>query len=147
MESENSECLLPESAPARQSSVTLSHQESEEEMDEDDDEEMDEDDDEENNGEDESLTEDAIDGASFSIDRQRTGGSCSSSSRGSFEEMRSSSSNESLEQTSTVSEDIEELESSLDSSLGSSCKPRSLDVHKPRMHYDEGFSITNLEKY
>lgn len=116
-------------------------------MDEDDDEEMDEDDDEENNGEDESLTEDAIDGASFSIDRQRTGGSCSSSSRGSFEEMRSSSSNESLEQTSTVSEDIEELESSLDSSLGSSCKPRSLDVHKPRMHYDEGFSITNLEKY
>lgn len=106
-------------------------------MDEDNDEEMDEDDDEENNREDELLTEDAPDGASFSIDRQQTGGSHSSSSRGSMEEMRSSSSNESLEQTSFVSEDNEELESSLDSSMGSPCKLRSLDVHKPRMHSDE----------
>lgn len=118
---------MPESAPVRQSSITLSHPESEEEMEEDEMEDgMDEDSNGEDNGEDESLTDDAPDGASFSVDRQRTGGSSSSSSssRGSFEEMRSPSPDESLEQMSTVSEDVEELEGSLDGSQGSSLKQR-----------------------
>uniref|UniRef100_A0A3Q3EP59 Supervillin d n=1 Tax=Labrus bergylta TaxID=56723 RepID=A0A3Q3EP59_9LABR len=53
-----------------------------------------------------------------------------SSSGGSFEEMRSPSPDESLEQRSSVSEDVEELESSLDGSTGSSIKQRSLNVHK-----------------
>uniref|UniRef100_A0A8C3A197 Supervillin d n=1 Tax=Cyclopterus lumpus TaxID=8103 RepID=A0A8C3A197_CYCLU len=57
------------------------------------------------------------------IDRQQREGS-SGSSGGSFEEMRSPSPGESLEKTSTVSEDVEELESSLDGSQGSSLKQR-----------------------
>ncbi len=130
MESDHSESSAAECTPARQSSVTLSHAESEEDMEED---EMDEEIKEEANGEsdreEESFTEDFTDGGSFSIDRQRTEGS-SSSSRGSFEEMRSPSPDDSLEQTSTVSEDVEDLESSLDGSQGSSLKQRSLDVHK-----------------
>lgn len=126
---------MPDSAPARHSSITLSHPDSEDEMEED---EMEEELDEAANGEnreDESLTDDT-DGASFSNDRRRTGGS-SSSSGGSFEEMRSPSPDESLEQTSTVSEDVEELESSLDGSQSSSLKQRSLNVHKHSMHYGE----------
>ncbi|GLD62946.1 supervillin-like protein [Lates japonicus] len=81
---------------------------------------------EENDREDESLTDDITDGGSFSIDRQqREGGSSSDgSSRMSFEEMRSPSPDESLDKTSSVSEDVEELESSLDGSVGSSIKQR-----------------------
>uniref|UniRef100_A0A3Q3MLD2 Supervillin d n=1 Tax=Mastacembelus armatus TaxID=205130 RepID=A0A3Q3MLD2_9TELE len=51
----------------------------------------------------------------------------STSSRGSYEEMRSPSPDESLEKTSTVSEDVEELESSLDGSLSSSFKQRDVE--------------------
>lgn len=126
VESDHSEGSMPESAPVRQSSITLSHPESEEEMEE---YEMEDGMDEGSNGrdnrEDESLTDDAPDGACFSVDRQRTGeSSSSSSSRGSFEEMRSPSPDESLEQMSSVSEDVEELEGSLDGSQGSSLKQR-----------------------
>lgn len=132
------ECSL-----ARESSVTLSHPESEEEMEEQGEEEQgeeeqgeeeqgEEEEEEingENDGEDQSLTEDVLDGESFNIDRQQRESSSSSSSRGSFEEMRSLSHDESLEKTSTISEDVEELESSLDGSLSSSFKQRSLDVY------------------
>ncbi|XP_042363517.1 supervillin [Plectropomus leopardus] len=120
VESDHSEGSTPDCAPVRQSSVTLSHPESEEEM-----EEIEEEVNGENDREDESLTDDITDGGSFSIDRhQREGGSSSSSSRGSFEEMRSPSPDESLEKTSSVSEDVEELESSLDGSQGSTIKQR-----------------------
>uniref|UniRef100_A0A8D0CW01 Supervillin d n=1 Tax=Sander lucioperca TaxID=283035 RepID=A0A8D0CW01_SANLU len=64
------------------------------------------------------------DGGSFSMDGQQRRGSSSSSSRTSFEERRSPSPDESLEKTSTVSEDVEELDSSLDGSQGSSLKQR-----------------------
>uniref|UniRef100_A0AAQ4NZ40 Supervillin d n=1 Tax=Gasterosteus aculeatus aculeatus TaxID=481459 RepID=A0AAQ4NZ40_GASAC len=77
----------------------------------------------ENDGEDESLT----DGGCFSIGRRQeeeSGGGGSSSSSGSFEAMRSPSPDESLGKTSSVSEDVEELESSLDGSQGSSLKQR-----------------------
>uniref|UniRef100_A0A8C2ZYK6 Supervillin d n=1 Tax=Cyclopterus lumpus TaxID=8103 RepID=A0A8C2ZYK6_CYCLU len=132
MESDHSEGSAPDCAPARPTGVTLSHPESEEEeMEEEDmeeeeiEEEEEEEEDEEGeieedvNGEhyreDESLTDDIADGGCFSIDRQQREGS-SGSSGGSFEEMRSPSPGESLEKTSTVSEDVEELESSLDGS-------------------------------
>uniref|UniRef100_A0A3Q1GUA3 Supervillin d n=1 Tax=Acanthochromis polyacanthus TaxID=80966 RepID=A0A3Q1GUA3_9TELE len=80
---------------------------------------------EEVNGEneDESFADDITDGQCLSIDRQQSQGS-NGSSRGSFEEMRSPSPDESLEKTSTVSEDVEELESSLEGSVGSSLKQR-----------------------
>ncbi|XP_034414177.1 supervillin [Cyclopterus lumpus] len=140
MESDHSEGSAPDCAPARPTGVTLSHPESEEEeMEEEDmeeeeiEEEEEEEEDEEGeieedvNGEhyreDESLTDDIADGGCFSIDRQQREGS-SGSSGGSFEEMRSPSPGESLEKTSTVSEDVEELESSLDGSQGSSLKQR-----------------------
>lgn len=159
VESDHSEGSTPECAPARQSNVTLSHPESEDEeegeeemeeeegeMDEDEEEEEEE---EEANGQnargDESLTDDITDGGSFSIDRQQTEGS-SSSSRESFEEMRSPSPDESLEQTSTVSEDVEELESSLDGSQSSLLKQRSLDVHKHSMHYDDVYSFLSVQR-
>lgn len=119
VESDHSEGSTPESAPARQSSVTLSHAESEEEMGEEEQEEFGEEFSGENDREDESLTDDITDGGSFIIDRQQREGS---SSGGSFEEMRSPSPDESLEKTSTVSEDVEELESSLNGSLSSSLK-------------------------
>uniref|UniRef100_A0A665WHI1 Supervillin-like n=1 Tax=Echeneis naucrates TaxID=173247 RepID=A0A665WHI1_ECHNA len=96
VESDHSEGSTPECLPARQSSVTLSHPESEEETEEADKEDT---------------------------NRRHRGGS-SSSSRGSFEEMQSPSTDESLEKTSTVSEDVEELESCLEGSLGSSLKQR-----------------------
>lgn len=130
MESDHSEASTPESAPARQSSVTLSHAESEEEMDEEEQEEQEELEEEfsgENDKEDESFTDDITDGGNFSMDRQQREGS---SSGGSFEEMRSFSPDESLEKTSIVSEDVEDLDSSLDGGQGSSLKQRSLDVHK-----------------
>uniref|UniRef100_A0A3B4XDT4 Supervillin d n=1 Tax=Seriola lalandi dorsalis TaxID=1841481 RepID=A0A3B4XDT4_SERLL len=101
VESDHSEGSTPECPPARQSSVTLSHPESEEETEEAYEEEQ------EQEEEEEEIEEEV-----------RSSGS----SRGSFEEMRSSSPDESLEKTSTVSEDVEELESSLDGSLGSSRK-------------------------
>ncbi|XP_040922831.1 supervillin [Toxotes jaculatrix] len=133
VESDHSEGSTTDCTPARQSSVTLSHPESEEETEETDEEEQQQQEEEEeeineevseeNDREDESLTEDITDGGSFSIDRQQREGS-SSSSRGSFEEMQSPSPDESLERTSTVSEDVEELEGSLDGSLGSSLKQR-----------------------
>lgn len=151
VESDHSEGSTPDCAPARQSSVTLSHPESEEEMeemeemeeeeieeDEVEEEEVEEEEVEEeeveeeevaeeeevngeNDREDESFTDDIADGGSFSTDGQQREGS---SSGGSFEEMRSPSPGESLEKTSTVSEDVEELESSLDGSQGSLLKQR-----------------------
>ncbi|XP_035525445.1 supervillin [Morone saxatilis] len=132
VESDHSEGSTQDCAPARQSSVTLSHPESEEEMEEmeeDEEKEAEEMEDEangENEREDESLTDDITDGGSFSISRQQTGGS-SSSSRGSYEEMRSPSPDESLEQRSTVSEDVEDLDSSLNGSQGSLLKQRLAD--------------------
>ncbi|CAK6971028.1 supervillin [Scomber scombrus] len=117
VESDHSEASTPESAPARQSSVTLSHAESEEEMDGEEQEELEEEFSGENDKEDESFTDDITDGGNFSMDRQQREGS---SSGGSFEEMRSLSPDESLEKTSTVSEDVEDLDSSLDGSQGSS---------------------------
>ncbi|XP_041671326.1 supervillin isoform X2 [Cheilinus undulatus] len=128
LESDHSEGSSPETMlPARQSSITLSHQESEEEEEM---EEMEEELEEEVNGEsdreDESFMEDLTDGGSFSIDARHREGS---SSGGSFEEMRSPSPDESLEQTSSVSEDVEELESSLDGSLGSSIKQRLSELN------------------
>uniref|UniRef100_A0A8C4NME4 Supervillin d n=1 Tax=Dicentrarchus labrax TaxID=13489 RepID=A0A8C4NME4_DICLA len=122
VESDHSEGSTQDCAPARQSSVTLSHPESEEEMEdeeeeeekeaeemEDEEEEMEDEANGENEREDGSLTDDIADGGSFSISRQQTGGS-SISSRGSYEEMRSPSPDESLEQRSTVSEDVEDLD-------------------------------------
>nr|XP_029134943.1 LOW QUALITY PROTEIN: supervillin-like [Labrus bergylta] len=128
LESDHSEGSTPEcTLPARQSSVTLSHPESEEEeeeeAEEEEEEEIEEEVDGESDREDESLTEDMTDGGSFSIDTQQREES-GSSSGGSFEEMRSPSPDESLEQRSSVSEDVEELESSLDGSTGSSIKQR-----------------------
>ncbi|XP_032358291.1 supervillin isoform X2 [Etheostoma spectabile] len=124
VESDHSEGSTPDCAPARQSSVTLSHPESEEEMEEEMEEEIEEEVNGENDREDESLTDDLTDGGSFSMDGQQREGSSSSSSRTSFEERRSPSPDESLEKTSTVSEDVEELDSSLDGSQGSSLKQR-----------------------
>nr|QNQ79867.1 supervillin [Siniperca chuatsi] len=123
VESDHSEGSTPDCEPARQSSITLSHPESEEEMEEMQEEEIEEEVNGENDQEDESLTDDITDGGSFSIDKQQREGS-NSSSRGSFEEMQSPSPDESLEQTSTVLEDVEELESSLDGSIGSALKQR-----------------------
>ncbi|XP_034564247.1 LOW QUALITY PROTEIN: supervillin [Notolabrus celidotus] len=148
LESDQSEGSTTERVPpARQSSITLSHHESEEEEEEEEMDEMDEEEEieeeeeeveeeveeeEEVNGdsdrEDESFTEEITDGGSFSIDTQQRGGSCSSSG-GSFEEMRSPSPVESLERTSSVSEDVDELESSLDGSLGSGVKQRLMDIN------------------
>lgn len=102
----------------------------EEEIEEEEEEEIEEEVSGENDREDEPLTDDITDGGSFSMDGQQRRGSSSSSSRTSFEERRSPSPDESLEKTSTVSEDVEELDSSLDGSQGSSLKQRSLDVHK-----------------
>lgn len=134
VESDHSEGSTPDCAPARQSNVTLSHPESEEEVEEmeeeENEEEIEEEEEEEVNGEndreDESLSDDITDRASFSMERQQREGSSSSSSNSgaSFEEMRSPSPDESLEKTSSVSEDVEELESSLDGSQGSSLKQR-----------------------
>uniref|UniRef100_A0A673BSP9 Supervillin-like n=1 Tax=Sphaeramia orbicularis TaxID=375764 RepID=A0A673BSP9_9TELE len=90
VESDHSESSTSECVPARQSSVTLSHSVSEEEMDEE-----------------EELGEEV---------------------NGSFEEMRSPSPDESLEKTSTISEDVEELESSLEGSFTSSLKQRLADL-------------------
>uniref|UniRef100_A0A668ADF5 Supervillin d n=1 Tax=Myripristis murdjan TaxID=586833 RepID=A0A668ADF5_9TELE len=76
---------------------------------------------------------DSPDGVCFSSPRQQREGS-SSSSRGSLEEERSPSPDESLEETASlektpaVSEDGEELESSLEESLGSSLNQRLAEL-------------------
>lgn len=129
MESDRSEGSAPPT-PARQGSITLNHQESDEEVEE----EMDEDFNEESYGDEGSLSEDATDGVCFSANTQLAG--ARSSSSGSFEEMRSPSPDGSLDQSSSVSEDVEELEGSLDGSQGSSHKQRSLSVLKHRMHHN-----------
>ncbi|XP_041829593.1 supervillin [Melanotaenia boesemani] len=141
VESEHSECSMSEHVPTRQSGVTLSHSESREEEDEKE-EEGEEEVEEEINGqsdkEDESLADDITDGGSFSMDREQGDGGSSTSSRGSFEEMRSPSPDESLEKTSTMSEDVDELESSLDGSLGSSLKQRLAEVTGEESRSREG---------
>lgn len=155
VESDHSEGSAPEYTRARQSSITLSHPESGEEMEEDEmeeeeeqeeeeEEEMDEEPNGKNDREDESLTDDITDGGCFSTDRQQTEGS-SGSSRGSCEEMRSPSPVESLEQ-STVSEDVEELESSLDGSQGSSLKQRLADFSGEHEKKDRGKKARPFEQ-
>uniref|UniRef100_A0A8C5GNX2 Supervillin-like n=1 Tax=Gouania willdenowi TaxID=441366 RepID=A0A8C5GNX2_GOUWI len=62
----------------------------------------------------------------FSVHRQQRWGSSSSSY--SFEEMRSPSPDESLGRNSSVSEDVEDLEGSLDGSLSSSLKQRLAEL-------------------
>lgn len=128
MESDHSEGSAPPT-PARQGSITLSHPESDEDMEE----EVDEDSNGEHYRDEGSLSEDTSDGACISANRQQTEGRSSSSS-GSFEEMRSLSPDGSLERSSSVSEDVEELEGSLDGSQGSSLKQRSISIHKHRTH-------------
>ncbi|PWA21608.1 hypothetical protein CCH79_00003016 [Gambusia affinis] len=119
--------------PSRQTSVTLSHPESEEEgeeEEEDEDNEVEKEDDveeevsRESYKEDDSPTDDIPDGGCFSVHREEKNSGGSTSSRESFEEMQSPSPDESLETTSTVSEDVDELESSLDQSQGSALKHR-----------------------
>lgn len=129
MESDHSEGSAPELAPSKQSSAAVSHPESEEGEEEGTREEEMEEEEEDMEEEEAEPDEDSADAASFGLSRQRTGGgsgssSRSSRSRGSSEEMRSLSPDESLGQTSTLSEDVEELESSLDGSQGSSLKHR-----------------------
>ncbi|KAM8837455.1 supervillin isoform 2-T2 [Spinachia spinachia] len=126
MESDHSEGSAPDCAPARQTVVTLSHPESEEEEDDEIEEE------EEVNGVNDRRDESLTDGGGFSIDRRPeeesgnsgSSGSSGGSSSGSFEAMRSPSPSESPGRTSSVSEDVEELDSSLDGSRGSSLKQR-----------------------
>ncbi|XP_037547361.1 supervillin [Nematolebias whitei] len=119
VESDHSDGSMPVRLPSRQTSITLSHPESEDEEEE----EMEEEVSRESDIDDESLHNDTIDGGSFSTGRGQRHSSSSSSS-GSFEEMLSPSPDESLENTSTMSEDVDELESSLDQSLNSSLKQR-----------------------
>lgn len=141
MESDHSEGMAAGPMPSQQSSITLSHPESEEEEEQHEDkeedgeednkveeeEEIEEEVDSGSNKEEDSPTDDMPDGGSFSMHREEKN-SCSSSSttssRESYEEMRSPSPDESLETTSTVSEDVDELESSLDQSQGSALKQR-----------------------
>ena len=144
MESDPSEGSAPPT-PARQGSITLSHLESDEEEDEE--EEMDADSNRENYRDEGSLSEDTTDGVCFSANRQQAGApssSSNSSSSGSFEEMRSPSPDGSLDQSFSVSEDVEELEGSLDGSQGSSLKQRSLSVHKHTMHPDDKQNFKGL---
>lgn len=139
MESDRSEGSAPPT-PARQGSITLSHPESDEEEEE----EMDDDSNGENYRDEGSLSEDTTDGVCFSANQQQAGARSSSSSSGSFEEMRSASPDESLDQSSSVSEDVDELEGSLDGSQGSSLKQRSLSVHKHKMHHDDKQKFKSL---
>ncbi|KAK5905962.1 hypothetical protein CgunFtcFv8_001867 [Champsocephalus gunnari] len=137
VESDHSEGSAADCTPARQSSVTLSHAESEEEEEEEEEEMEDEEEEEEEeieeeeeeeieeevNGENdreyESFTENITDGGCFSSGRQQAGGSS--------EDMRSPSPLESLE-ASTVSEDAEEPESSLDGSQSGSLQRLTEDT-------------------
>lgn len=124
MESDHSEGSTSEHVSTLQSSITLSHHESNEDEEDEDEEEMEEEVSRESDKEDESLTEDITDGGSFSMVKEQRDSS-SSSSRGSFEEMRSPSPDESLDKTSSVSEDVDDLEGSLNGSVGSALKQRS----------------------
>ncbi|XP_077358614.1 supervillin isoform X2 [Festucalex cinctus] len=142
VESDQSEGSAHECAPLRQSSVTLSHPESEDaedhdrvdleedmdgEGDEEDENDRDDgegDEEDENDRDDDSFLDDVTDGDDFGVQRRRSERSSGSScSRGSLEEMRSPSPDGSLDMTSTVSEDTEEMDS-LDGSQGSSLKQR-----------------------
>ncbi|XP_061911665.1 supervillin isoform X2 [Entelurus aequoreus] len=127
VESDQSEGSMQDCTPVRQSNVILSRPKSEEdeELEENEEDEGDlEDHNEEIDNDDESLLDDITDGGDFGIQRRRSERSSGSScSRGSLEEMHSPSPDESLEMTSTVSEDTEELDS-LDGSQGSSIKQR-----------------------
>ncbi|XP_047232858.1 supervillin isoform X3 [Girardinichthys multiradiatus] len=141
VESDHSDGIAPGHIPPRQTSVTLSHPESEEEEEEQEEKKEGEEEEEEDDyneveqeeemeeevnrefyKEEDSSTDDLPDGSSISMHREET--NSSSSSRESFDEMRSPSPDESLETTSTVSEDVDELESSLDRSQGSAVKQR-----------------------
>ncbi|XP_077406398.1 supervillin [Vanacampus margaritifer] len=124
VESDQSEGSAQECAPLRQSSVTLSHPESEDAEDRDRADDVEDDDEGENDGGADSFLDDAADGDDFGVQRRRSERSSGSSgSRGSLEEMRSPSSDGSLDMTSNVSEDTEEMDS-LDGSQGSSNKHR-----------------------
>uniref|UniRef100_A0A3Q2PQ28 Supervillin d n=1 Tax=Fundulus heteroclitus TaxID=8078 RepID=A0A3Q2PQ28_FUNHE len=137
VESDHSEGSMPGHLPPRQSSVSVSHPESEEEDDDEEKEDYDVEDEEEEMGDEEEMEEevnrdgykadsspdDIPDGSSHRDEKNGSSGG-SSSGRESFEEMRSFSPDESLETTSTVSEDVDELESSLDQSQGSALKQR-----------------------
>ncbi|XP_030610394.1 supervillin [Archocentrus centrarchus] len=146
VESDHSDSVIPDRVPAQQSSVTLSHSQSEEgkeeveeevqeeeeveeevQEEEEEEEEMEGEVNGENGKEDESLTDDIPDGSCLT--RYHREGSTSSGG-GSFEEMRSPSPDESLEKSSTMSEDVEELESSLDSSQSSSFKQRLAELRE-----------------
>lgn len=135
VDSDYSESSTSELPLARQTSVTPGQAVSEEEVDEDEPEEEEEDEDGEEN---ESLTEDVTDGAFMSVSREEQEGS---SSGGSFEEMHSPSPNESLEKTSSISEDVDELESSFDGSIGSSSKQRVTEFKT------EGENHARVKKY
>ncbi|XP_015230718.1 PREDICTED: supervillin-like [Cyprinodon variegatus] len=148
MDSDHSDSMMPGHTPTLQTSVTLSHQESEEEEEDEKEEEKEEEEEEEEQHEleeeeeeeeDEEMEEkvsresykeegssgdDIVDGSGFSRCREEKNSSSSTGSRGSSEEMRSPSPDESLETTSTVSEDVDELESSFDQSQGSEMKKR-----------------------
>ncbi|XP_055360361.1 supervillin isoform X2 [Betta splendens] len=127
VESDHSEGSTQDFNLARQSGVTLSHPESKKEKEEevekedgeDEGDQEEEKEEEMDDREDESLAEDTMDGQCFTIHSQQRKGS--SSSGGSFEELHSPIHDES---TSTVSEDVEELESSLEGSMSSSFKQR-----------------------
>ncbi|CAL1599462.1 unnamed protein product [Knipowitschia caucasica] len=123
-DSDHSDSPSTEPALARQSSISLSQTLSEEEADEDELDGEEEEYEEEEEEEDESMN-DVTDGGCMS--RQKRGGSSSGSGSGSgsLEEMRSPSPNESLDKSeSSVSEDVDELESSLEGSTGSGIKQR-----------------------
>ncbi|XP_061565342.1 supervillin isoform X2 [Cololabis saira] len=142
VDSDHSEGSMPEHVPTLQSSITLSHHESDEEEEEEEDEEEEQEEEEEeeeedemeeevnkeSDKEDESSAEDITDGGGFSRVREQRNGGSSGSSRGSSEEMRSPSPTESLDKTSSVSEDVDELESSMNDSLGSSLKQRMSEL-------------------
>ncbi|XP_072312819.1 supervillin [Eucyclogobius newberryi] len=118
VDSDHSESSATDSALVRQSSISLSQTVSEEDVEEDELEEEEEEEDvnEEEDGEDECD----VAGGHCTSRRERGG----SSSGESFEAMRSPSPDESLEKSSSISEDVDELESSLDGSIGSTSKQR-----------------------
>uniref|UniRef100_A0A3Q2EI24 Supervillin d n=1 Tax=Cyprinodon variegatus TaxID=28743 RepID=A0A3Q2EI24_CYPVA len=127
MDSDHSDSMMPGHTPTLQTSVTLSHQESEEEEEDEKEEEKEEEEEEEEQHEleeeeeeeeDEEMEEkvsresykeegssgdDIVDGSGFSRCREEKNSSSSTGSRGSSEEMRSPSPDESLETTSTQS--------------------------------------------
>ncbi|XP_036802509.1 supervillin isoform X2 [Oncorhynchus mykiss] len=136
VESDYSEGGTPESTPTtgvvRQTSVTLSHPESDEE-----DEEKTEDVEEEEDEEDETIVDDSPDGGRFSTPRmQRGSGRGGSSSSAEDLQSRTPSPDESLgeeemeKMSSLDTEDGEDqdVDSSLDSSVGSSLKERLAEL-------------------